>query len=521
MNRRQFLRFNVLGLAGTSFAFAAGENHMRSGHGMHGMTNANMDTQNMNIDISHVKIADPNTKLLDKSAFKSGETLKPLQILKNESQDKNFFRATIKIAESSIEIAKGKKTNFYTYNGLIPGPKIEVYEGDTVEILVKNDLKEPTTIHWHGAPVPSNQDGNPHDPIMPGMERIYRFNLPQGSAGTYWYHPHPHHLTGRQVAKGLAGTFVVKAKNDPLSHLKEQDLVISDLRIDENGEIPYNSVTDWLNGREGEIVLVNGQLEPKITIDDAQRIRIYNFCSARYLNLHIDDAEFILVGTDGGLLEEPRVLKELFLSPASRVEVVIKTNKLGKFKLESLYYDRNKMMVRDTRENIFLADVFIEKTIKELPQTLRKFKPLQEPKAFKKVVMSENHMKMMSGMSSRNIDDLKTSLASMFLLNGEVFDLNKVNLHSKVGEVEDWIIINDSHMDHPFHIHGTQFELISSNFRGEHKNAEFRSLRDTINVRPGEEVRIRMSQEFAGERMYHCHILEHEDLGMMGILKVE
>ena len=94
------------------------------------------------------------------------------------------------------------------------------------------------------------------------------------------------------------------------------------------------------------------------------------------------------------------------------------------------------------------------------------------------------------------------------------------DLHSKVGVVEDWIVINKSHMDHPFHIHGTQFELISSKLNGEVKKAEFRALRDTINVRPNEELTLRMKQDFIGHRMYHCHILEHEDLGMMGNLEV-
>lgn len=109
----------------------------------------------------------------------------------------------------------------------------------------------------------------------------------------------------------------------------------------------------------------------------------------------------------------------------------------------------------------------------------------------------------------------------MFLLNNKIYDLKRIDLSSKVGVVEDWIIINKSHMDHPFHIHGTQFELISSKLNGKIKKAEFRALRDTINVRPNEELRLRMKQDFKGLRMYHCHILEHEDLGMMGNLEVE
>lgn len=104
----------------------------------------------------------------------------------------------------------------------------------------------------------------------------------------------------------------------------------------------------------------------------------------------------------------------------------------------------------------------------QLPKTLRTFKPLEEPKDFKEVIMSEDHMQM-NGLMNKNEEELKIALASMFLINGKSFDLNRVDLHSKVGVVEEWMVINKSHMDHPFHIHGTQFELISSKLNGEVK----------------------------------------------------
>ena len=266
-------------------------------------------------------------------------------------------------------------------------------------------------------------------------------------------------------------------------------------------------------------MLINGQYQPKIKLASNERIRIYNTSAARYLNLRIQGAKFILVGTDGGLIEKPIFKDEIFLTPASRVEVLIDAAKDGEFKLESGYYDRDKMMVKEEPNTLFLADISFKKEKLQLPKTLRTFKPLEEPKDFKEVIMSEDHMQM-NGLMNKNEEELKIALASMFLINGKSFDLNGVDLHSKVGVVEDWIVINKSHMDHPFHIHGTQFELISSKLNGEVKKAEFRALRDTINVRPNEELRLRMKQDFIGHRMYHCHILEHEDLGMMGNLEV-
>lgn len=219
MNRRTFLKLNAFALASASIGYADIHSHST----MH----INPQEQSF-IDTSFIEFAPDNLKLLDKKYFPSGEQLKTLSILENQSKEQNFFRATIAIEENQIELIKGKKTKFYTYNNSIPAPKIEAYEGDTIEILVQNKLKETTTIHWHGLPVPPEQDGNPHDPILAGSERIYRFNLPQGSAGTYWYHPHPHYTSSKQVFMGLAGVFVIKAKEDALSHLDEKDWMISD-----------------------------------------------------------------------------------------------------------------------------------------------------------------------------------------------------------------------------------------------------------------------------------------------------
>ncbi|CAM2771291.1 multicopper oxidase family protein [Helicobacter burdigaliensis] len=515
MNRRQFLQFNALGLATLSSAYAMDHSH----HKMM-MHKNHMPSHTNNIDTSFISLEDINLPLLDSSSYPQNQALTPLPLLQNTSKEKNTFKATLNINETKINIIHKKKTRVFAYNNSIPAPKIEVYEGDFVEIKVKNNLKEPTTIHWHGLPIPPEQDGNPHDPILAGEERTYSFKLPLNSAGTYWYHPHPHYITGKQVYMGLAGVFVVKSKQDALSNLQEQDWVISDIKLDKNAQIPANNLIDWLNGREGNTILINGQHKPKITLDEAQRIRIYNFCSARYLNLKIQNAEFILVGTDGGLIETPISQKELFLSPASRVEVIIKPNNKGEFKLINTYYDRDKMMVKDDKNDIELATLDVKNIQKEIPNFLRKIEDFGAPNAVKEVIMSEDHSKM-HGIGKKSNEEIKQALASMFLLNGEVFDMNKTNLSSKLGEVEVWKITNKSHMDHPFHIHGTQFMLLSSTFKGKKTKAPFKALQDTINVRPNETLELIMKQDFKGIRMYHCHILEHEDLGMMATLEVK
>src|ERR1700675_2806744 len=153
-------------------------------------------------------------------------------------------------------------TSFYQYGnttqGPVVGPLIDVREGDTVEIRFVNRLPQPSTIHWHGLPVPPGQDGNPSDALAPGATRVYRFTLPSGSAGTYWYHPHPHMKTAEQVFRGLAGPIVVRSADDPLAAWPERHLFLSDLRLASDGSIPANDMMDWMNGREGQFVLVNG-----------------------------------------------------------------------------------------------------------------------------------------------------------------------------------------------------------------------------------------------------------------------
>ncbi len=521
MNRRKFLYFNALGALSISTIYAM-PNHHNHHHSMH--NNHNITKNENDIDTSFIDIVE-NTKLLPQDSMPYGNELSPLPILKNASKKQNTFESTIIIKEQEISLTKDKKTKFYTYNGLIPGPKIEVNEGDKVIIKVINHLNEPTTIHWHGLPVPPEQDGNPHDPIMPHSERIYEFLLPRGSAGTYWYHPHPHFITSKQVAYGLAGAFVVKAK-DSISHLSEQDWFISDIGLDINAQIRPNSLFDWLNGREGEFVLINGCFKPKINISDTKRIRIYNATAARYLRLKIEGVKFIVVGSGGGLIESPIMQDELFLCPASRAEVLLQPNtdtKVENLMLKSLYYDRDKMMEDKKIQNqdyINLATISIESKNIDIPNKLREIPQLGIPATKKTITMSEDHAQM-HGLNKKSIQDIKQSLVRMFLMDDKVYDPDRIDIKSNVNAVEEWTIINKSHMDHPFHIHGAQFEIINSSLKGKSDKPKVRAMHDTINLRPYEEVTIRIKQDFKGLRMYHCHILEHESLGMMGNLMVE
>ena len=475
-------------------------------------------------------------ELLPVTALPAGMPLAALPLLKNESTEANTFTAHLTAKETSIELVAGKPTRFWTYNDQIPGPQITVYEGDTVQIHFTNQLSQPTTIHWHGLPVAPEQDGNPHDPVLPGQSHTYQFTLPMGSAGTYWYHTHAHELAAEQAFRGLAGSFIVRAKNDPLAQLPEQHWLFSDLRLDNNAQIPENDMMDWMNGREGQFVLINGQRQPQIQLNGSERVRIWNACSARYLNLSIPNCELIVVGTDGGLLESPApAVSSLLIAPAERYELIIRTQSSGTYPLNNLPYDRQKMMVAYQPETLILANINIQANSSALPAQLRNIPDIGAAVARKRVIFSEKHMSaMMSSMGNMHGMNHGSTLGSggsssshaqmmmsgMFLVNDRTFDMKRMDLTSQSGAVEEWTIINNSHMDHPFHLHGTQFILLDRTFNGNTEPATYKSLKDTINLRPNEQIRIKTVQPHKGIRMFHCHILEHESLGMMAQLNV-
>jgi bilirubin oxidase len=439
--------------------------------------------------------------------------------LANTSTTPNEFSATLVAQRASKAMLSGTSTEFWTFNATLPGPLIDVFEGDTVRIRLENQLSQETTVHWHGLPVPPDQDGNPMDPVAPGATRLYEFTLPVGSAGTYWYHPHPHEYTAEQVFRGMAGLFIVRSRTDPIpTAIEEKLLVISDLRLAADGTIPPNTAMDWQNGREGNYVLVNGQYQPTLTIDpgQSQRWRILNATNARYLRLALTGHTMTLIGTDGGLLRSPVPgLDEILLAPAERVEVIVTASLSPQASavLRSLPYDRGGMgMMGSSSTTIPLLTVNYTSAATAavaLPSALNSIADLGVPTKSKRLVFS-------SGMGMGGMGGGMMS----FLIDGKTFDPARIDLTSRANEVEQWTIENRSSMDHPFHLHGTQFQVVGRSRSGVTTAEPFMAWRDTVNVAAFETVVLKVVQRQLGKRMYHCHILEHEDQGMMGVLEV-
>jgi FtsP/CotA-like multicopper oxidase with cupredoxin domain len=432
-------------------------------------------------------------------------------VLENVSTLPHTVEVTITAAPTRVSLVPGVTTPVYAYNGRIPGPVLEAHEGDKVIVHFRNNLPEMTTIHWHGLHIPAVADGSPFNPVAPGRQYDYVFTIQPGSAGTYWYHPHPDQATGRQIALGLSGAFIVRPAHDPLPPMTEKLLVLSDNRFKPDGSIDWAEQTspqgliDEVNGREGNVLLVNGQVMPTISIrsGEVQRWRIVNASAARVYRLAIPGQTFLHVANDGGLFERPVEVKDIVLANSERVEILVRgTGAPGsRTVLQTLPYDRyvpqtrpkDWEVARDLLALQYSADPPVE--MMALPERMRPVPTIN----------------VASATATRVI------ALSQGLINGKMMDMKRVDVNARVGATEIWQIENLVGMDHPFHLHGFQFQVLDRNGVPE----PFRSWKDTVNVVKHEVVRfIVRYDDFPGKWMFHCHILDHEDHGMMGVLQL-
>ena len=420
---------------------------------------------------------------------------------------------TLTAAATHLSLVPGVTTEVYAYNGTVPGPTLEFREGDRVIVHFRNNLPQPSTIHWHGLHVPAAMDGSPFNAIAPGGHYDYVFTIPRGAAGTYWYHPHPDQITGLQVAKGLYGAIVVRAPDDPLpASLPESVLLLSDNRFLPDGSIdipppdsPQGRV-DFENGREGDVLFVNGRILPTLAIrsGEVQRWRFINASGARVYRLALAGQTFLQVGSDGGLFEHPVEVKEILLAVGERAEVLVRgTGPPGsRAVLQTLPYDRYIPQTRPADWNEAHDLLTLQYTGEPavapiaLPAELRAVPALDPSKATTTRVVT----------------------LSQGFLNGKVMDMSRVDVSASLGATEIWEIENLVGLDHPFHMHGFQFQVLDRDGVPE----PYRAWKDTVNVPKHESVRIIVRyDDFPGKWMYHCHILAHEDAGMMGVLEVK
>ena len=387
--------------------------------------------------------------------------------------------------------------------GTVPGPTIEARVGDVLEVRLTNHLPEPTSIHWHGLRLPATMDGTDsvQRPVEPGQSFTYRFRL--ADAGTFWYHSHVNETV--QMERGLYGALIVRGDDEPTLD-GDRVLLLDDLKLDRAGEIAAPGW--WIeqhNGRSGDVRLVNGEYEPALTMAATQveRWRVINAASARYVRLSIGGVPFRLIGTGGGSIESPVTMDDVLIAPGDRVDLAVGPFEAGmRLSIESRSYDRGLGLGRGRAQRFATLDVGPARpSVAELPRRLRTIEALVEGD-----VRVTAEVRFGGRPSLRHGVDL--------LVNGEQ---HHRAAPVRVGELQVWDIVNDTPMDHPFHLHGFFFQVLERNGRA----PAFRSWEDTENVPARGRIRIAwMPDDRPGEWMYHCHILEHHAAGMMAHFEV-
>ncbi|WP_433336407.1 multicopper oxidase family protein [Spirillospora sp. CA-294931] len=415
----------------------------------------------------------------------------------------DYYEMTLRQAEA--EILPGFKTTVMGYDGRFPGPTIRARTGRQVVIRHTNGLDHEAAVHLHGGHVAPKDDGQPMDGIAPGESRIYTYPNRQ-LASTLWYHDHAHHMEAEMVFKGLSGTYLLEDPAERSLRLPsgryDVPIMLRDARFDDKGQFLYE-MDDF---RYRNTQLVNGKVQPYFEVAARKyRLRFINGSNERYYLLKLDnDGEMIQIASDGGLLPEPVPASSVNLSPGERVDVVIDF---------SLYPLGTKIILKNADgDSELLRDVMRFDVVRDAPDESRVPARLRKMRGLGRAeVARERTVTMSLDMQAR-----------AFVIDGKVFDPNRIDMQVKRGDVEVWTVHNKDtqpSIPHNMHLHGLHFEVLSRNGRpvGGHEAG----WKDTVAVPIGGSVQIRLRyDQYLGKYLYHCHLIDHSSMGMMAQLEV-
>lgn len=417
---------------------------------------------------------------------------------------------------SSSAILKGKTTSTLSYSDGILGPTIKANQGETVNVQLQNSLSEETNIHWHGLILPENMDGHPKDVATPG--RSLNYTLPiQQRAGTYWYHPHPHGATGRQVFMGLAGMFIVNDHEEAALNLPsgefEVPLIIQDKRFS-GSTLDYSPTDDEIMmGYLGENIIVNGIHSPFLNVAATwYRMRVLNGSTARVYNLSFSNGfKFHIIGSDGGLLKSPELASEILLGPGERLDMLVDFSNLSIDKEIFLVSNKFSKYNEQGRQSFSIMKFKVDRSAASsfiLPSALSNIASLNPAQSVKTRTLD---IAAMLGGEAGHGGMVRHSI------NGKVFDMERIDETVSAGTTEIWEFDNMSGDEiHPMHIHGVQFQVMERTGGRNSIIASEKGWKDTVLLLPGEKVKVIMTfPQYTGVFVFHCHNLEHEDDGMM------
>lgn len=384
------------------------------------------------------------------------------------------------------------------YNDSPIGPTLRLRPGDKLTINLTNRLDVATNLHTHGLGVsPRSPADDVFARIEPGETRRYDYELPADHpSGLFWYHPHQHGDVARQVGAGLVGAIIVEDGLDVADGIAATNERLWVLNDPSSADRTLSGM-DQMHGRAGPAVLVNGVSVPNVeaTGGRTERWRIVNASASRPMPFAIDGLTMTLIGTDGGRLAEPLDVNGIVLVPGERAEVLITpTNS-----------DATYTVMGDRPLATLLVQGGAPRRTTDLPAVLRDSAAFDIGR-----VTARRTLRLGAGMSGGMM-----SGGSMmeFTIDDKTFDPDRVDISTTLGEVEEWTIVNDTGMDHPFHLHVWPFQIVDEN--------AWPGWKDTVNVPGGRQVTIRIPfVGHGGRSVYHCHLLDHEDIGMMGVIDV-
>jgi FtsP/CotA-like multicopper oxidase with cupredoxin domain len=391
-----------------------------------------------------------------------------------------------------------------------------VHVGDRLIVHFTNTLPEPTTVHWHGLRVPLRMDGVPgvsQPPVTPGESFTYDFVVPD--AGLFWYHPHV--MSAAQVGFGLYGALLVDDPDDGVSVEDELVMVLSDLALNERGALESPEAGGSIGnvfGREGTYVLLNGRKQSSLQARSGapQRWRIVNAAKSRYFNLDLGGALFRQIGGDGGLQEHAVERDTLLLAPGERADVIV-TPRLEpgeSIVLRSVLVNRGLF----TFEGRFPYDELLTLTGANVPPYSG-----APPPSVRRAI------EPLSLADATSVDlelalDQPADAAPEYSFRGRQYSAKHKALGARIGETQLWTVTNSTKWSHPLHLHGFFFQVLDDAGVPVHPLA----WKDTVDI-PFEKT-VRLAVRFddregvKGAWMLHCHILDHAEAGLMGVVQV-
>ncbi len=477
--------------------------------------------------------------------FQNPLKIPPLLTPRTDAQGRKVFDLTAQTGTSTF--LPGTTTATWGVNGAYLGPTLRVSRGDRVLMHVHNHLPAMTTMHWHGMHLPAVDDGGPHQMIMPGATWSPSWTIDQ-PATTLWYHPHPDGQTADQVYRGVAGMFIIDDPNTAALPLPSRygvndiPLIIQDKQLNADGSLNFaggsadSGPRALQTGRLGQTILVNGTHSPHLAVGDQRvRFRLLNGSDARIYNIGFADGRaFDLIATDEGLVGHPVRLQRIQLAPGERAEIVATIHPGEKIVLRSFAPDLgltapgnggngggsnggngfgnggnggngsgnggngSESQLNGGGQSFDLLQIRAAAALRPSPALPARLATIPAPDIAK-------------ATRTRQFELDRTDA-----INGQQMDMNRVDAVVMAGSTEIWQV--HGFLPHDFHIHGVSFRVIS--YAGGAPPPQLAGWKDTVYVPPFQTVRLLVHfGDYADPHhpyMYHCHILQHEDAGMMG-----